>query len=113
MARRPILETAVMDLLWDEGRWLTPAQVQAGLDRDVASTTVRTVLTRLQAKGRVERRAHGGALQYRAADSREEHVAARMEEALDRSRDRLSALAEFIDRLPPEDRSLLRRVLRR
>lgn len=111
MARRPILETAVMDLLWDEGSWLTPGEIRTRLSRDVAPTTVSTVLSRLHDKGRVKRRKHGNGFQYGAVETREEYVASRMEAALEGSRDRPVALLEFVDRLPPDDRSRLRKIL--
>ncbi len=100
-----------MNLLWDANSWLTPGQVRERLDRDVAPTTVGTVLSRLHDKGRLERRKHGIAYEYRAAETREEHVASRMEAALEGSQDRPRALLEFVDRLPPDDRSRLRRIL--
>lgn len=112
MARRPILENAVMDLLWDRGAWLIPMEVRAGLERVVAPTTVATVLTRLHNKGRVDRRRRGKAFEYRARQDREQYVATVMEEALDRSHDRPVALLAFIDRLPADDRSRLRKILR-
>lgn len=111
MARRPILENAIMDVLWDDGGWATPGQVRLRLSREVAPTTVGTVLTRLHDKGRVERRRYGRGFQYRAVGTREEHVASRMEAALETSQDRPLALLEFVDRLPPDDRSRLRRIL--
>lgn len=111
MARRPILETAVMDLLWDDHGWLTPSEVRTRLSRDVAPTTVGTVLSRLCDKERVERRKHGNGFQYRAVETREEYVASRMEAALEGSQDRPVALLEFVDRLPPDDRSRLRKIL--
>lgn len=111
MARRPILETAVMDMLWDNGGWLTPHQIRTGLSRDVAPTTIGTVLTRLHTKGRVERRKQGKSFRYRAVKTREEHVAEEMGAALEISRDRPLALLEFVDRLPADDRSRLRRIL--
>lgn len=111
MARQPILETAVMDLLWDDGGWLTPNQVRSGLARSVAPTTVGTVLSRLQGKGRVERRKQGKSYLYRAVMTREEHVAEVMGTALQASRDRPLALLEFVDRLPADDRSRLRKIL--
>jgi predicted transcriptional regulator len=101
-----------MDLLWDRGDWSTPAEVRAALMRTIAPTTVGTVLARLHQKGRIERRPHGKGFQYRATASREEHIAARMEEALESSHDRTRALLEFVDRLPADDRSWLRRILR-
>lgn len=111
MARRPILENAIMDVLWDDGGWATPIQVRDRLSREVAPTTVGTVLTRLHDKDRVDRRRRGKGFQYRAVGTREEHVASRMEAALEGSRDRPLALLEFVDRLPPDDRSRLRRIL--
>lgn len=100
-----------MDLLWDEGAWLTPGEVRDRLTREVAPTTVGTVLSRLHEKGRVTRRKHGSGFQYRAVETREEHVASRMEAALEGSHDRPMALLEFVDRLPPDDRSRLRKIL--
>lgn len=100
-----------MDLLWDEQGWLTPSEVRIRLSRDVAPTTVGTVLSRLHDKERVKRRRHGNGFQYRAVETREEYVASRMEAALDASQDRPVALLEFVDRLPADDRSRLRKIL--
>lgn len=113
MARRPVLENAVMDVVWESQGWLTTAEVRAGLSREVAATTVGTVLARLHKKGRLQRRERGRSIEYRAAESREEFVASRMEDALNVSRDRRVALLEFVDRLSPEDRSRLAKLLRR
>lgn len=112
MARKPVLESAVMDILWDEGGWLTTVEVRRLLNRDVAPTTVGTVLTRLYEKGRLQRRERGKSFEYQASRTREEHVASHMEQVLDMSHDRGLALLEFIGRLPPDDRSKLRRLLR-
>jgi len=100
-----------MDVLWDDGGWMTTIEVRGRLNRDVAPTTVGTVLTRLRAKARLERRQRGKSFEYRAAGTREEYVASRMEEVLDLSQDRRVALLEFVDRLPADDRSRLRRLL--
>jgi len=113
VARRPVLENAVMDVVWESEDWLTTAEVRGRLNRAVAATTVGTVLARLHKKGRVQRREQGRSIEYRAAESREEFVASRMEDALDISRDRPVALLEFVDRLSPEDRSRLAKLLRR
>lgn len=112
MARKPVLESAVMDILWDEGGWLTTVEVRRLLNRDVAPTTVGTVLTRLYEKGRLQRRERGKSFEYQASRTREEHVASHMEQVLDTSHDRGLALLEFVGRLPPDDRSKLRRLLR-
>lgn len=100
-----------MDVLWDDGGWMTTVEVKGRLDRDVAPTTVGTVLTRLHAKARLERRQRAKSFEYRAAATREEFVASRMEEVLDMSHDRRVALLQFVDRLPADDRSRLRRLL--
>lgn len=113
MARRPVLENAVMDVVWESEAWLTTAEVRVRLDREVAATTVGTVLTRLHKKGRLQRRERGRHVEYQAAENREEFVASRMEDALDISRNRRVALLQFVDRLSPEDRSRLAKLLRR
>lgn len=59
--RRPMgaLETRVLEELWGSGGALTPAQVQAAIDGDLAYTTVMTILTRLWKKGQVTRSRSG------------------------------------------------------
>ena len=108
------LEAMVMDVLWDQRGWLTPGEVHQVLaaNRSMAYTTVMTILVRLWQKGRLERQRDGRAFAYRALHSREQHAAARMQELLTRVGDRPSALAYFVEALPPADRDQLRRVLR-
>ena len=113
MARRPILEDAVMDVLWDSEEWLTPAEVQIRMvdgDRK-AYTTVMTALARLWKKGRLERQRVGRAFAYRAPTRREEYAAAQMEEMLRIASDRSAALSRFVDSLSDEDRTRLKRSL--
>lgn len=78
------LERAVMDVLWDRS---TPASVrevaEALQERDLAYTTVMTVLDRLAGKGMVEREREGRAWSYRPAASREAYIAQLMLDALD------------------------------
>jgi predicted transcriptional regulator len=108
------LEAMVMDVLWDRRGWLTPGEVHEVLatDRSMAYTTVMTILVRLWQKGRLERQRDGRAYAYRALQSREEHAASRMQELLTRVGDRPTALAYFLEALPPADRDQLRRLLR-
>jgi predicted transcriptional regulator len=116
MARRPTgeLEGAVMDLLWDQGGWMTPGEVHAGLeDSALAYTTVMTVLVRLWQKGRVERQRDGRAYAYHPVVTREQYTAARMEELLAAAGNRSAALNHFLDAIDPADRDQLRRLLRR
>ncbi len=114
LGRTPHLEAAVMDALWDAGRPLNPAEVRARLqvvDRDLAYTTVKTVLVRLLRKGRVARARTGRAYAYEPVLSREQHLALVMEEVLDGGRDRSSTLAHFIETLSASDRKRLRDLL--
>ena len=108
------LETAVMEVLWDRGGWLTPGEVHEVLarERPLAYTTVMTVLVRLWQKGRLRRERDGRAYAYQAVLSREEHVAQRMGEVLVAAADRAQALAFFLKSLRPSDRTQLRRMLK-
>jgi predicted transcriptional regulator len=115
MTRRPMgeLEGAVMNLLWDQGGWMTPGEVHAGLqDPALAYTTVMTVLVRLWQKGRVERQRDGRAYAYHPLVTREQYTAARMEELLATARNRSAALSHFLDAIDPADRDQLRRLLK-
>jgi predicted transcriptional regulator len=91
------LERAIMDVLWDASEWLTVRQVSGELtERDLAHTTVMTVLDRLAKKGFARRERDGRAWRYRAAESREAYVAELMLSALDQTGDRQAALARFV-----------------
>jgi predicted transcriptional regulator len=108
------LERAVMDVLWDRGGWLTPGEVHARLgDPELAYTTVMTILVRLWHKGRVERHRDGRAYAYHPVQSREQHVAERMEQVLTEARDRSAVFSHFVDAMDPGDRAQLRRLLNR
>jgi predicted transcriptional regulator len=108
------LERAVMDILWDQGGWLTPGEVHERLgDPSLAYTTVMTILVRLWRKGRVERHRDGRAYAYHPVVSREQYMAARMEEVLAKARDRSAVLSHFVDAMDPGDRAQLRRLLNR
>ena len=107
------LERAVMDILWDQGGWLTPGEVHQRLQDPPAYTTVMTILVRLCAKGRVERHRDGRAYAYHPVVSREQYLAARMEELLAHTRDRSAVFSHFLDGMDPADRAQLRRLLNR
>lgn len=113
--RRPMgdLESAIMDVLWDQGGWRVPGEVHAVLDRQrpIAYTTVLTVLVRLSQKGRLERRRDGRAYAYRALQTRQEHIGGRMGDLLVSAGDRPGTLSRFLDSLAPSDRDQLRRML--
>jgi predicted transcriptional regulator len=98
------LEREVMTQLWDAAGPLTVRQVHERLqrDRDLAYTTVMTVLDRLAKKDVVTRQKEDRAYLYAPAQTREEMTAAVMLDALSASDDRDAALAHFVGQLPPE-----------
>ena len=81
-------------------------------ERDLAYTTVMTVLVRLWHKGMLERRKDGRAYAYHAVKSREEWTALRMGELLYVASDRAEALSHFVEAMGQSDRIQLRRLLR-
>jgi predicted transcriptional regulator len=115
MTRRPRgeLEASVLGVLWDATDWMSPQEVSDALDRSLAYTTVTTVLTRLVAKGTVERRPAGRGFTYRPVASREEQAAARLGEVLAAAGDRTVTLSRFVESLDHEERERLRRAIRK
>ncbi|MFC4063309.1 BlaI/MecI/CopY family transcriptional regulator [Actinoplanes subglobosus] len=103
MARND-LEREVMTKLWDAGEPLTVRQVHDLLsrERDLAYTTVMTVLDRLAKKGLVTQQRADRAYKYAPAQTREEMTAGVMMDALTATPDRDAALAYFVGQLPPE-----------
>ena len=100
------LEREVMTQLWDAGEPLTVRQVHERLShgRDLAYTTVMTVLDRLAKKGVVTQERADRAYRYLPAQTREEMTAAVMLDALSATPDgaaRDAALAHFVGRLSP------------
>src|SRR5271170_7735143 len=94
------LERAVMDILWDTAGPLTVRQVGARLtNRDLAHTTVMTVLDRLAKKSFARRQRDGRAWLYQAAADREGYITELMLHALDQTGDRPAALASFASRV--------------
>jgi predicted transcriptional regulator len=102
-----------MDALWAAPEPLTAREVQDALaGRDLATTTVLTVLTRLERKGLLARTKDGRAHRYRPTASREDHIAELMHDVLDAAPDRSATLARFLGSVPPADRATLRDLLR-
>lgn len=105
------LEAEVLAQLWAAGRPVTPAEVLDALGEQLAYTTVTTILTRLQAKGLVERSPVGRRFAYRPALSEADLAAQRMRSTLDTARDREAALSRFVGTLSDDDEAALRRIL--
>jgi predicted transcriptional regulator len=106
------LENEVLAALAAAGRALTPGEVLAALDRELAYTTVMTTLSRLHAKDAVTRRRTGRAYAYAPADTATS-AARRMRRLLDGREDRSAVLARFLDELDPDDVPVLQRLLAR
>ncbi len=101
-----------MDVLWAAEGALAARQVQDALAaRELATTTVLTVLGRLERKDLVTRSRDGRAHHYRPVASREDHVAELMRDALDGAPDRGAALARFLGSIPPAERAAVRDLL--
>jgi len=112
MAGRGELERAVVEVLWDADGPLTARAVVDNLPgRELAVTTVLTVLSRLEAKGLVRRTRDGRAHSYEASASREEHTATLMQQLLDSAGDRDAALSRFVGGVSAQDVEALRRAL--
>lgn len=108
------LERRVMEVLWAADAPISVRQVHATLatERDLAYTTVMTVLVRLVEKGLAERELHGRAWHYRPSCSREDLTAEAMHSALgDGAGDRSAALLAFVEKVSDDDVALLRQAL--
>ena len=103
-----------MEVLWQTESSLTVRQVSDGLtQRNLAHTTVMTVLDRLAKKGFARRERDGRAWRYRPAATREAYVAELMLTALDQTGDRDAALARFAQSVSGAEAVVLREALAR
>ncbi len=105
-----------MDRLWGASAPRSVRDVHAELsaERDLAYTTVMTVLDRLSRKQLVTRTREGRAYLYSAINSRAELTAEMMHDALSvDGLDRTAALVHFADRVTPEEAAALARALER
>lgn len=106
------LERSIMDIIWAESSALTAREVGRLIaDRDLAPTTVMTVLDRLTRKGFLERTRDGRAWRYEPAASRDAYIAELMLEALDLTGDRSAALTRFAQAVSGSEAEILRRAL--
>jgi predicted transcriptional regulator len=109
------LEAAVMDVLWSSEGPLTVRDVLERMpsQRNLAYTTVMTVLSNLHRKGMVDREAAGRAFSYRPTLSRQGAAAASLREILDASDDPRSVLLHFAETASEEESTVLRDGLAR
>lgn len=107
------LERRTMECLWSaEAAMSVPDLREALSDRDLALTTVYTVLTRLEQKGFVEHD-EGRPRRFRASNGRAEHAATVMHNVLEQAADPDAVLTRFVGSVSAEEASLLRRLLRK
>jgi predicted transcriptional regulator len=116
MTRLGELERAVMDHLWSSGEPQTVRQVHEELSaqRDLAYTTIMTVLQRLAKKNLVVQHRDDRAHRYAPMHGRDELVAGLMVDALDQVEDsgsREAALVHFVERVGAGEAAALRRAL--
>lgn len=108
------LESAVMVRMWAAESSLTVREVLEQLrdERDLAYTTVMTIMDNLHRKGWLTRERDGRAYRYSTVGTREEYTAALMREALSESTDRQATLVHFLDQLDTKESDAVRRALR-
>lgn len=107
-----------MDALWDSDAAKTAMELRDELSRggaepskELATTTVLTVLSRLEHKGFVSRDRATRPHLYRATTGRADHKAELMHEILGTARDRDAVLARFVGQVSADDARALRRML--
>jgi predicted transcriptional regulator len=110
------LEREVMDHLWSADESQTVRQVHEALceRRELAYTTVMTVLQRLARKSLVQQIRDDRAHRYAPTHGRDELVAGLMVDALaqaENSGDRHAALVHFVERVRADEADALRRAL--
>lgn len=109
------LEAQVMRRIWARREPVTVRDVLSDLqaDRDIAYTTVMTVMGNLEKKGWLRRHAEGRAYRYEPLVSAEEYSAALMRQALEASTDRPAVLMHFIQELSADEARALKEAYRR
>jgi predicted transcriptional regulator len=107
------LESAIMDVIWDAPVPLRVREVLERLSasRQLAYTTVMTVMDNLHRKQLLMRQREGRAYIYRPAFSREEAAARTLRELLNSSGDPEAALLHFVRSASPRESALIRKAL--
>ena len=109
------LERTTLEHLWNAPGPLTPTalreQLTVGEQRELALSTVMTVLSRLEKKGFVARNRTVRPATYAPVHAREDYIAEIMHDALGSAGDRTEALAHFIGRASTTETAALKRLL--
>ena len=101
----------VLGILQAAGQPLSPADVRARLGGDLAYTTVVTIMSRLHAKGVLDRERAGRAFRYSPVADEPGLAARQMASVLAAEADREAVLARFVSSLSDQDEQALRRML--
>ncbi|NUR93160.1 MAG: BlaI/MecI/CopY family transcriptional regulator [Nonomuraea sp.] len=107
------LEATIMERMWARHR---PASVRDVLEelqreREIAYTTVMTVMDKLHTKGLLKRKPVGRAYVYEPVASKEAYTADLMRTALASSGNQAATLVHFLERLSPEEAGALQAAL--
>lgn len=109
------LENEVLDVLWDASGTLTSQQILDAVNqsnKELALTTILTVLSRLVDKGLVNRSAGTGrSINFSAAETREKHSASLMLKLLTETGNPALTFAQFTKSLTPKQLAALRETL--
>lgn len=109
-------EMGVMEVLWSSHEALTAAEIVARTARDWSESTVKTMLSRLVAKGVVSHEARGRAFFYRANVQRSAYATNESRRLLDRLfKGRIAPLVAHLaqaDNLSAEDIAELKALLK-
>ncbi|MET8158299.1 BlaI/MecI/CopY family transcriptional regulator [Sphaerisporangium sp. NPDC005289] len=108
------LESVVMDRMWSYRR---PASVRDVLEdlqqeRQIAYTTVMTVMDNLHKKGLLRRKQVSRAYVYEAIASKEAYTAELMRTTLANGGNQAATLVHFLERLSPEEADALEAALK-
>ena len=109
------LEATIMDVMWQRAEPATVREVLNAIsnERELAYTTVMTVMDNLHRKGFLRREQVGRAFQYEPTQLREEYVANLMHEAMQEAHDHSLTFTHFIAQMTSEESDALRKALRR
>jgi predicted transcriptional regulator len=107
------LETAIMNVMWAAERPCVVREVRERMQygRQVAYTTVMTVMNILHRKGVLDRSKQGRAWRYWPVEQREEHDARLMTEVLRSGGDEDLTMRRFVERVSDDERCRLRNAV--
>jgi predicted transcriptional regulator len=107
------LEAAVMDRMWSASEPRSVRDIMEDLqhERQIAYTTVMTVMERLFRKGLLTRVEENRAYQYSPAQSRADYTAGLMAETLANSTDKAATLVHFAERVTAREAKQLLKAL--